>query len=166
MKVVRLNKTVASKQSLDIDWKCLTENAIDTLTGTEQMLKHCVDLNQLPKKRKSTPLNIIGLNIVFHFKSIIRFKLKQSKISNTFCFCTGLTNYDKLKKDEQELCSTIRIVPNAYLTYKQLLIAENQKMGYLRLADARKLIKIDVNKTRVLYDFLFDHGYVNKPTHK
>lgn len=78
----------------------------------------------------------------------------------------GLTNYDKLKKDEQELCSTIRIVPNAYLTYKQLLIGENQKMGYLRLADARKLIKIDVNKTRVLYDFLFDHGYVNKPTHK
>lgn len=78
----------------------------------------------------------------------------------------GLTNYDKLKKDEQELCSTIRIVPSAYLTYKQLLISENQKMGYLRLADARKLIKIDVNKTRVLYDFLFDHGYVNKPTHK
>lgn len=137
MKVVRSNKIAASKQSLDIDWKYLTENSIDTLTGTEQMLKHCVDLNQLPKKRKSTPLNIIGL-----------------------------TNYDQLKKDEQELCSTIRIVPNAYLTYKQLLIAENQKMGYLRLADARKLIKIDVNKTRVLYDFLFDHGHVNKPTHK
>lgn len=79
---------------------------------------------------------------------------------------SGLSNYEKLQKDEQELCSTIRIVPNAYLTYKQLLIAENSKLGYLRLADARKLIKIDVNKTRVLYDFLFDHGFVNKPTHK
>lgn len=47
---------------LDIEWKYLTDNSNETLTGTEQMLKHCVDLNQLPKKRKSTPLNIIGLN--------------------------------------------------------------------------------------------------------
>lgn len=40
------------------------------------------------------------------------------------------------------------------------------KIGYLRLADARRLIKIDVNKTRVLYDFLLEHGFVNKPFDK
>lgn len=77
MKAVRLNKTTNSKQSLDIDWKYLTENSNDTLTGTEQMLKHCVDLNQMPKKRKSTPLNIIGLNIVFPINRSIQFKTKS-----------------------------------------------------------------------------------------
>lgn len=30
------------------------------LGGTGQMIKHCLDLNTLPVKRKSTPLNIIG----------------------------------------------------------------------------------------------------------
>lgn len=60
MKVVRSSNKINSKQLLDIDWKSLTDNSNDTLTGTEQMLKHCVDLNQLPKKRRSTPLNIIG----------------------------------------------------------------------------------------------------------
>lgn len=75
---------------------------------------------------------------------------------------TGLSNYDKLNRDEQDLCSTIRVIPNAYLTYKKLLMTENIKMGYLRLADARRLIKIDVNKTRIMYDFFFQHGFINK----
>lgn len=57
-------------------------------------------------------------------------------------------------------------MPDAYLDYKRILIAENMKIGYLRLADARRLIKIDVNKTRVLYDFLLEHGFVNKPFDK
>lgn len=43
------------------EWKQLL-NEKDSLTGTEQIMKHCMQLNQLPKKRRSTPLNIIGLN--------------------------------------------------------------------------------------------------------
>lgn len=76
----------------------------------------------------------------------------------------GLSNYEKLSKDEQELCSLIRVIPEKYIMYKKLLTTENSKLGYLRLADARKLIKIDVNKTRVMYDFFFEHGYINKPS--
>lgn len=56
-----------------------------------------------------------------------------------------------------------RIVPQAYLDYKNILVAENSKVGHLRLADARRLIKIDVNKTRQIYDFLIDNGHINKP---
>lgn len=85
-------------------------------------------------KRKSTPLDILGLPA-----------------------------YDKLTEDERELCSTVRLVPSAYLGYKTILLAENSKAGYLRLADARRLIKIDVNKTRQLYDFLLKSGFINKP---
>lgn len=75
----------------------------------------------------------------------------------------GLPNYDKLTSDERQLCSTVRLVPDAYLAYKKILIAENAKIGYLRLADARRLIKIDVNKTRVIYDFFYEHGHISKP---
>lgn len=120
------------------EWKHLVQNGSEiALSGADKIIKHCMDLNQLPQKRKSTPLNIVGL-----------------------------PNYDKLTKDEQELCSRVRLIPDAYLTYKKLLIAENAKIGYLRLADARRLIKIDVNKTRVMYDFFFEQGYVNKPFDK
>ncbi|KAG4075513.1 hypothetical protein HA402_003338 [Bradysia odoriphaga] len=85
-------------------------------------------------KRKSTPLDILGL-----------------------------PSYDKLTEDEKELCSTIRLVPTAYLSYKSMLMSENTKSNNLRLADARRLIKIDVNKTRQLYDFLLKSGFINKP---
>lgn len=74
----------------------------------------------------------------------------------------GLPGYSKLSEDEKALCSVTRLVPYDYLEYKAILVNENSKGGYLRLADARKLIKIDVNKTRKLYDFLVKAGYVNK----
>lgn len=74
-----------------------------------------------------------------------------------------MPSYEKLTEDEKQLCSRVRLIPTAYLGYKTMLMGENSKTGYLRLADARRLIKIDVNKTRQLYDFLLKSGYVNKP---
>lgn len=76
----------------------------------------------------------------------------------------GLPGYEKLTSDERELCSVARIVPSSYLDFKHLLIAENKKSGSLKLAQARVLLKIDVNKTRKIYDFLGEEGYINKPT--
>lgn len=75
----------------------------------------------------------------------------------------GLPGYEKLSADERELCSIARVVPDSYLDFKQLLITENKKNGHLRLAQARILLKIDVNKTRKIYDFLVENGYINKP---
>lgn len=75
----------------------------------------------------------------------------------------GLPGYEKLNADEKELCSVVRVVPANYLDFKQLLITESKKNGYLRLAQARILLKIDVNKTRKIYDFLAEKGYINKP---
>lgn len=77
----------------------------------------------------------------------------------------GLPGYEKLNAEEKELCSVARIVPESYLDYKHLLLTENKKLGYLRLAQARTLLKIDVNKTRKIYDFLIQKGYIKKPTH-
>lgn len=66
---------------------------------------------------------------------------------------TGFAGYDRLTENERELCATLRIIPEAYFEYKQSFITESQKLGFLKLKQARNLIRIDVNKTRKLYDF-------------
>ncbi|XP_029651100.1 transcriptional adapter 2-alpha [Octopus sinensis] len=76
---------------------------------------------------------------------------------------TGLPGYDKLLPKEKELCAVVRLVPDAYLEFKRLLQQESQKFeGSLKLAQARTLIKIDVNKTRKLYDFLVQENIIKK----
>jgi len=68
----------------------------------------------------------------------------------------GLPGYEKISDDERNLCSLLRITPVIYLEIKQILQEECTKNKGLRLADARKCIKIDVNKTRKIYDFLLE----------
>ncbi|XP_017882551.1 transcriptional adapter 2-alpha-like isoform X1 [Ceratina calcarata] len=75
----------------------------------------------------------------------------------------GLPGYERLTPAEKELCSVTRIIPTNYLDFKQILITESKKSGSLKLAQARVLLKIDVNKTRKIYDFLTEKGYINKP---
>ena len=53
-------------------------------------------------------------------------------------------------------------MPESFLEFRALLSAECAKAGYLRLATARNLIKIDVNKTRKLFDFLVAQGVLKK----
>ncbi|EDW68416.1 transcriptional adapter 2A isoform X1 [Drosophila virilis] len=73
---------------------------------------------------------------------------------------SDLPGYSKLDAGERNLCSVARLIPQAYLEYKNQLIAEQAKLGHLRLGDARRLIKIDVNKTRQIYDFLVENGHI------
>lgn len=75
----------------------------------------------------------------------------------------GMPGYEQLQPNERELCRTARLVPLSYLELKETLIAENNKMGCLKLLTARKMLKIDVNKTRRLYDFLVAEGFIQKP---
>ncbi|XP_064599417.1 transcriptional adapter 2-alpha-like [Liolophura sinensis] len=74
----------------------------------------------------------------------------------------GLPGFEKLNEEEKELCSSVRLVPEAYNEFKSILVAECKKVGSLKLAQARALIKIDVNKTRRLYDFLLSQGVIRK----
>lgn len=76
---------------------------------------------------------------------------------------SGLPGFDRLTDDEKSICSDTRLTPTAFLEYKRILMNENLNAGYLRLSDARRLIKIDVNKTREIYNFLINRGYVNGP---
>ncbi|XP_020900469.1 transcriptional adapter 2-alpha [Exaiptasia diaphana] len=75
----------------------------------------------------------------------------------------GTPGVELLSLEERELCSSIRLLPQDYLNYKTTFIKENEKYGELRLAQARSLIRIDVNKTRKMYNFFVDKGWVLKP---
>ena len=75
----------------------------------------------------------------------------------------GLPGSEKLTSMEKELCSNARVIPSSYFEYKRIFINEIKKLGSLRLAQARVLLKIDVNKTRKIYDFLADQRYIKKP---
>ncbi|XP_023951509.1 transcriptional adapter 2A [Bicyclus anynana] len=74
-----------------------------------------------------------------------------------------LPGFHLLSDSEKTLCSMIRLIPYNYLEIKKLLLAENNKIGFLRLLDARRIIKIDVNKTRKIYDYLLAEGFISKP---
>lgn len=75
---------------------------------------------------------------------------------------TGMPGYSKLSQKEVELCSTARLVPVSYFHLRETLVSEYKKTGSVSLQTARRLLKIDVNKTRKLYDFLLQEGYINK----
>ncbi|XP_068626194.1 transcriptional adapter 2A [Battus philenor] len=74
-----------------------------------------------------------------------------------------LPGFYLLLNSEKTLCSNLRLLPNNYLDIKKQLISENTKIGFLRLLDARRVLKIDVNKTRKIYDYLIEEGFINKP---
>ncbi|RDB25100.1 Transcriptional adapter 2 [Hypsizygus marmoreus] len=69
---------------------------------------------------------------------------------------------------EQTLCSQLRILPKPYLVIKETLVREYARRGgKLRRREARDLVKIDVNKTSRVWDFLVQAGFLkitNEPT--
>lgn len=66
-----------------------------------------------------------------------------------------------LTPPEQTLCSQLRILPKPYLVIKETLVREYARRGgKLRRREARDLVKIDVNKTARVWDFLVQAGYL------
>ena len=61
-----------------------------------------------------------------------------------------------------QFCSRARFPPDLFLQYKKRLRSESDVYGHVRLATARALLKIDVNKTRKIYDFLAEEGHIVK----
>ena len=59
--------------------------------------------------------------------------------------------------------SPSRVHPETYLEIKDVLVSECARSNGLRLADARPLVKIDVNKTRKLFDFLIKKDLIFLP---
>lgn len=70
-----------------------------------------------------------------------------------------------LTPEEQTLCSQLRILPKPYLVIKETLVREYARRGgKLRRREARDLVKIDVNKTSRVWDFLVQAGFMKVGT--
>lgn len=82
-------------------------------------------------------------------------KLALEPLDLTGCECV-----DQLTSAEQELCSSLRLLPRAYLAIKQTLLKESQKRGGLKRRDARTLVRVDVNKLGKVFDFLVLSGWI------
>lgn len=76
----------------------------------------------------------------------------------------NMEGYEVLSEKERHICSILRLYPRLYLSIKDTLIREYLKHGYLRRAQARAAVKIDVNKTSKLYDFFVSAGWVRPAT--
>lgn len=74
----------------------------------------------------------------------------------------NLPGFQKLDNDERELCTLIKMLPESYLKFKELLVNEYEKSQGLSLKTARSLIKIDVNKTRKIYNLLISKNIVRQ----
>ncbi|RUS24695.1 hypothetical protein BC938DRAFT_473218 [Jimgerdemannia flammicorona] len=68
-----------------------------------------------------------------------------------------------LTEEEQQLCSSLRIMPRPYLVIKETILKECARLGGLKRRQARQLIKIDVNKTSRIYDFFVEVGWIRPP---
>ncbi|KAF8971113.1 hypothetical protein BDZ97DRAFT_1787766 [Flammula alnicola] len=76
-----------------------------------------------------------------------------------------LSSLHLLTPAEQTLCSQLRILPKPYLVIKETLVREYARRGgKLRRREARDLVKIDVNKTSRVWDFLVQSGYLKITT--
>ncbi|KAK3870178.1 hypothetical protein Pcinc_024565 [Petrolisthes cinctipes] len=79
---------------------------------------------------------------------------------------SGMPGYNTLSEAERLLCSELRLLPEDFKRFKIFFVEECKKAGGLRLAQARTLIKIDVNKIRKIYDYLLDQGLIHPPHKK
>ncbi|KAI9750239.1 MAG: hypothetical protein M4579_006558 [Chaenotheca gracillima] len=71
------------------------------------------------------------------------------------------TDLQLLTKEEQQLCSTLRIFPKPYLVMKEHLMKEAMKQGgALKKKAARDICKIDVNKCGRIFDFFVHAGWI------
>ncbi|KZF25432.1 SAGA complex subunit Ada2 [Xylona heveae TC161] len=73
------------------------------------------------------------------------------------------TDFHLLTKEEQELCSVLRIYPKPYLVIKEHLMKEAMKQGgNLKRKAAREICKIDVNKSGKIFEFFVHSGWIGK----
>lgn len=73
------------------------------------------------------------------------------------------TDLHLLSPAEQQLCSTLRILPKPYLVMKEVLMKEAMKHGgVLKKKVAREICRIDVNKVSRIHDFFVSSGWIGK----
>lgn len=61
--------------------------------------------------------------------------------------------YHRLQAPELHACEVLRLWPDQYLHARDVILDRTERSGFLKKKDAKKLLRIDVNKTGKLYDW-------------
>jgi len=72
----------------------------------------------------------------------------------------GLPDYEKLSEPERVLCTELRLLPSVFAQLRAKLEEASLSKGGLLLAEAREALRIDVNKTRKVFDLLVTEGVI------
>lgn len=72
----------------------------------------------------------------------------------------GMPEYEKLSEPERSLCTELRLLPSVFAELRAKLQEESSLKGGLLLAEAREALRIDVNKTRRVFDLLVAEGVI------
>lgn len=116
-------------------------------------------------EREGTPKLPVSAPPVRRLRKYIDFLTRASPLTLSFPAAPlNLANSPSLHlltPGEQTLCSQLRILPKPYLVIKETLVREYARRGgKLRRREARDLVKIDVNKTSRIWDFLVQAGFL------
>jgi hypothetical protein len=88
------------------------------------------------------------------------YPVSQLKYKNNPLRIENYPDSDKLNDDEKEFCRVARLQPSVYLRVKTILILESNKNGSCSYSRARKIAGIDVNKTRLVHNFMLNHRMI------
>lgn len=77
-----------------------------------------------------------------------------------------LPGYEELEEDERDLCSVLRLFPETYMAIRRLFIDECRKNNGLGKRAAREMVKMDVNKSSKVWEYLQNRGKVWIPASK
>ncbi|KAL0281212.1 UNVERIFIED_CONTAM: hypothetical protein PYX00_002267 [Menopon gallinae] len=95
----------------------------------EEMLKELSQLRQNP----AMSLKLLNLGM----KPVVTQPVVNTRKPSVPLNIVFLPGYEKLNEEERKLCSTARIVPESYFTYRDILINESNKNKGIRLATAK-----------------------------
>jgi hypothetical protein len=84
----------------------------------------------------------------------LKYKNNPLKIEN-------YPDFEKLDEEEKEFCRVARFQPTVFLRVKTILLMENSKAGFCSYSRARKIAGIDVNKTRLIHNFMLKNSLLN-----
>ncbi|KAI9016218.1 hypothetical protein DFJ74DRAFT_679794 [Hyaloraphidium curvatum] len=74
-----------------------------------------------------------------------------------------LPGYAELEPDERELCSHLRLFPESFMALKKLFTERCREQNGLGKRAARESVKMDVNKSSKVWEFLQERGLVWPP---
>lgn len=146
------HRTLTNKSSSK---KCYSINSNDLSISPTPQSKFSLDLPRQPPKRPMSPADLC-LPLTKQSSQPLPNNSPKHQSINT----REIDESQLLAPSECQLCKKLRIYPKAYLAIKETILREYALRGALRKSQAKRLLRIDVNKTSCIYNFFVEMGWI------